>query len=148
MKKSRFSLILLLLSCASIHVQAEEAEYNSTTKELSIPGLILDDDTTHDIKMKLTFDRNSETLQGDFVISDIADVPSKSKCPAKNATNFSKIHNGMSLEEVNSTIGCEGVLQKINLNDGPLKSQYLWSFNNTSSDASILLFFENNFLIL
>ncbi len=138
MKKSRISFMYILFVCISINAQAEGPEYDTKSKELIIPGLKVDGNLVYDVKLKLNdVDRLSVSL-------------SISGCPAQNATNFSQITNGMTLEQVNSIIGCEGVLLETDFDDGLLKTKYLWKFDNTSdaNATSIVLAFERNILIL
>jgi hypothetical protein len=136
MKRSSFYFTLLLLTGISISVQAMEAEYNTETKKLTIQGVKVDGNVVYDVEVKLN----------DFNV--LSQEVSISGCPAQNATNFSQITNGMTLDQVNSTIGCVGLLLETDFDDGLLKTKYLWKFDNTPDATSIVFAFERNILIL
>jgi hypothetical protein len=139
MKKPRFSFMYILFVCISINAQAVDSQYNNKSKELIIPSVKVDGSTVYyDVKVKL---KEFEVLDKSL---------SSSLCPAQNVNNFARIGNGMTLEQVNSIIGCEGVLLETDFDDGLLKTKYLWKFDNTSdaNATSIVLAFERNILIL
>ncbi len=135
MKKSRFYFAFLLLTGISISALAMEPEFDPDSNELIVPGVRVKGALVYDVKLKLN----------DYEILSLSESRT---CPAQNATNFSQITNGMTLEQVNSIIGCEGVLLETDFNDGLLKTKYLWKFDNVSDAASIVLAFEQNILIL
>lgn len=138
MKKSIFYFTFLLLTGISINSQAMETVYNNDSKELSISGLKIDgDDVLYDVKVK---------LEGYELLSPLQPTPAA--CPAQSASNFMQITNGMTLDQVNSIIGCEGALLETDFDDGLLKTKYVWKFDNTTNAASIVLAFEQNILIL
>ena len=129
--------MLLFLACTSINVQAAEPEYKSDTRVLSIPSVKIDDVMFYDVKVKLN----------DPEVIDSSNI-SSSGCSSENAKKFRGIKNGWSSEQVNTEIGCEGVLQSTKVEDGVLKQRYKWSFKDTPDTASIVLFFEQDKLIL
>ncbi len=143
MKKSRFYFMFLLLACVSISTQAREAEYNTDSKELTIRGVKVDGNLVFDVKVKL----NDFEFLEDPVPSIEEPVPS-TRCPAQTVTNFTRIENGMTLDQVNSIIGCNGVLLETDFDDGLLKTKYLWEFDNAKDASSVVLAFEHNILIL
>ncbi|MCF6204462.1 MAG: hypothetical protein L3J59_12485 [Methylococcaceae bacterium] len=134
MKKTRFYFTLLLLTGSFINTQAVGAEYNNASKELTVQRVKVDNGLVYDVKLKLK----------DF---DILEISVSGSCPAQNATNIGQITNGMTLDQVNSIIGCVGVLLETDLDDGLLKTKYLWKFDG-ADDASIVFAFEGNRLVL
>ena len=139
MKKPSFSFMYILFVCISINAQAVDSQYNNKSQELIIPSVKVDESTVYyDVKVKLE----------EFKVLELS--LTSSLCPAQNVNNFGRIENGMSLEQVNGIIGCDGALLETDFDDGLLKTKYLWKFDNTSdADAtSIVLAFERNILIL
>ena len=139
MKKPSFSFMYILFVCISINAQAVDSQYNNKSQELIIPSVKVDESTVYyDVKVKLE----------EFKVLELS--LTSSLCPAQNVNNFGRIENGMSLEQVNGIIGCDGALLETDFDDGLLKTKYLWKFDNTSdADAtSTVLAFERNILIL
>jgi hypothetical protein len=143
MNKSKFTFMFLLVACISINAQAIEPEYNPSSQELSIPVLKVEGELFYDVKVKI--------IKADPpVYSQVAPAP-LAKCLTQNADKFSEIKKGMTLDIVNHTVGCNGVIQHTNIDDGILKTKYLWTFEDDSGEvlpATILLSFEKKKLIL
>ncbi len=143
MKKSRFSFLLLLLSCVSFNGQAIEPEYNIDSKELSVSGVKVGD-LFYDVKLKRIEDSDDGSIRLQLTNADQV----AKGCSAENASKFRGIKNGWNLDQVNTEIECAGVPESTKFEDGVLKQRYKWRFNGTPDTASIVLFFEQDKLIL
>ena len=135
MKKTRISLLFL---CMPLIVFAAEPEYNPDSKILSIPTVKFLNTHLYDAKLKLN-------NAGTFDILGYSETPSSDgvKCTADKITaeKFNQITNGMTLEQVNSIIGCTGDFKASHQLVGDF---YLWAEN---SEPRIEVTFKNNIVV-
>lgn len=118
------AMIVLLWIGFSMNVLAAEPEYNPESKILSIPTVKFLDIHLYDATLKLND-------AGTFDILGYSETPSSGegvKCTEDKITleKFNQITSGMTLEQVNSIIGCAGALKASNELVGDF---YLWAEN-------------------
>jgi hypothetical protein len=110
MKNSRITLVSLLLANVSINTYAVEAEYTPSSKILTIPTVKIGDGFVYDAELKLND-------AGSFDIIGYSETPSSggdvdAKCTKDKITpeKYNQLESGMTLEQVNTIIGCQGKL--------------------------------------
>ncbi len=111
MKKSATALVALFISIHSIHSLAAEPEYDIKSRILSIPSIKIDEGHVYDATLKLND-------SGSFDIVGFSDEPKPQEgdiddeCTPDHITldKFNQLTAGMTIEQVNSLIGCEGEL--------------------------------------
>jgi hypothetical protein len=118
------TIIGLLSIVFTMNVLAVEPEYNPDSKVLSIPTVKFRNIHLYDATLKLND-------AGTFDILRYSETPSSNggiKCTEDKITleKFNQITNGMTLEQVNSIIGCSGDLKASHDVVGDF---YLWAEN-------------------
>lgn len=116
--------VSLLFLCMPLSLFAAEPEYNPNSKVLSIPTVKFLNTHLYNAKLKLND-------VGTFDILGYSETPSSDggvKCTTDKITTekFNQITNGMTLEQVNSIIGCSGDLKASHAVVGDF---YLWAEN-------------------
>lgn len=123
MKQAKIVLAAMLLTGLSSHTLADEAEYDIASEILTIPSVKIGEDHVYDATLKL----NDE---GSFDVVGFSDKPTASggsvdaECTPEHITldTFNQLTTGMSVEQVNSLIGCKGELNSA----GSSLSDYWW----------------------
>ncbi len=139
MKKTRISLISFLLAGTSVNALAVESEFNPDSKILSIPSVKIGDGFVYDAKLKLNNAGSFDIIGYSETSSSGGDVDKKCTEDKITLEKFEKITDGMTLEQVNSIIGCKGELMIIDESS----ANYVW----TGSVGSVIdIFFRNNTL--
>lgn len=141
MKQAKITLIAMMLTSVSVHILADEPEYDVDSKILSIPTVIIGEERVYDATLKLND-------AGSFDIIGFSDEPSLSsavidaECTPEHITldKFNLLTTRMSVEQVNSLIGCEGELQIANTNF----SEFWWVGNDRLLKPLISVKFGNN----
>lgn len=109
MQQVKMIWVTILLSSLSIHALADEPEYKIDTKILTIPEIKVGEEHVYNAMLKLND-------AGNFEIVGFSNQPSlpgiviDDKCTPDHLTfdKFKQITNGMSVEQINSLLGCKG----------------------------------------
>ncbi len=142
MKNLRITLAFLLLANISINAYAVESEYIPSSKILTIPTVKIGDGFVYDAKLKLNG-------AGSFDIVGYSETPPTSgnvdtKCTEDKITleKYKQITDEMTLEQVNSVIGCAG---KLNTVEGT-SDEYYYKWE-ADSLPRIDVTFKNNIVV-
>ncbi|MCF6204464.1 MAG: hypothetical protein L3J59_12495 [Methylococcaceae bacterium] len=142
--KSTILTLSLLLSLTSLNVLAE-SEYLSDSRLLIIPKIKKGNGFIYNATLKLN-DAGSFDIVG---YSETTPSGSEgSTCTADKITHekFNQISNGMTLEQVNSIVGCNGELEWVTPGMSGDRSAYAWYGENRPPEITIHI--ENNIVVL
>ena len=105
-------LVVLAILLFTVNVAAEDAEFDLSTSILTIPTVNIGSSSIYDVKLQMNG-------AGEFIMTGYSPTPSTSTggsvlptCTSTLITleKYNQIQDGMTLDQANSIMGCEGTL--------------------------------------